>query len=141
MWVPAGFAEVINSTFDGNRAAQGGGIAAGHGSMVDVASTLFVRNTTTSPGSAALVNSQGLNTSVVNHYNGFFGNSVADYANTYGDKGLVLLPSFGTSCCPGPGSPALNAGIPDPHFNDPDGSRNDIGACGGPALSTFGPMQ
>ncbi|HCU24508.1 MAG TPA: hypothetical protein DF383_05780 [Deltaproteobacteria bacterium] len=31
-----------------------------------------------------------------------------------------------------PGSPALNAGNPDPAFNNPDGSRNDIGAFGGP---------
>jgi hypothetical protein len=141
MWVAAGLAEVVNSTFDGNRAAQGGGIAAGFGSMVDVASTLFVRNQTNNGASAALVNFQGSNTSVVNHYNGFFGNTVANNKNTYGDKGLVVLPSFGNSCCPAPGSPALNAGIPDPHFVDADGSRNDIGACGGPALSAFGPMR
>jgi hypothetical protein len=143
MWVPAGMADVINSTFDGNQAAVGGGIAAGFGSMVSVASTLFVRNTTTSPGNAALVNANGANTSVVNHYNGFFGNTGSDFSNTYGDEGLLLpgTDPLGSSCCPSPGSPAINAGIPDPHFNDPNGSRNDIGACGGPALSTFGPMR
>lgn len=141
MWIPAGLAEVVNSTFDGNQAAEGGGIAAGYGSLVSVASTLFVRNTTTNPGSATLVNAHGSNTSVVNHYNGFFGNMGPNFKNTYGDKGVVLLPSFGSSCCPDPGSPAINAGIPDYHFNDADGSRNDIGACGGPALSTFGHMR
>lgn len=143
MWVPAGLAEIINSTFDGNHAAVGGGIAAGYDSMVDVASTLFVNNTTTNAGSATLVNDNGSSTSVVNHYNGFFGNTGTNYKNTYGDKGLSILSSdpLGGSCCPGPGSPAINAGIPDLHFNDPDGSRNDIGACGGPALSTFGPMK
>jgi hypothetical protein len=143
MWVPAGLADVVNSTFDGNQAAEGGGIAAGYGSMVNVASTLFVRNTTTNPGSATLVNSLGSNTSVVNHYNGFFGNTGANFNNTYGNKGL-LPPGqdpLGASCCPGPGSPAINAGIPDFHFNDPNGSRNDMGACGGPALSTYGPMK
>jgi len=31
-----------------------------------------------------------------------------------------------------PGSPAIDAGDPDPAFNDPDGSRNDMGAYGGP---------
>ncbi|MCB9444441.1 MAG: hypothetical protein H6669_09410 [Ardenticatenaceae bacterium] len=31
-----------------------------------------------------------------------------------------------------PNSPSLNAGNPDPIFNDPDGSRNDMGAYGGP---------
>lgn len=31
-----------------------------------------------------------------------------------------------------PGSVGIDAGNPDPAFNDPDGSRNDIGAYGGP---------
>lgn len=31
-----------------------------------------------------------------------------------------------------PGSVGIDAGNPDPVFNDPDGSRNDIGAFGGP---------
>lgn len=31
-----------------------------------------------------------------------------------------------------PGSPCINAGNPDPKYNDPDGSRNDMGAYGGP---------
>ncbi|HVR95499.1 MAG TPA: hypothetical protein VMW27_02720 [Thermoanaerobaculia bacterium] len=142
MWVPAGLADVINSTFDGNQASEGGGIAAGFGSMVNVASTLFVQNTSSST-SAALVNANGSNTSVVNHYNGFFGNTGPNFKNTYGDKGLLLLSAnpLGGSCCPATGSPAINAGIPDPHFDDPNGSRNDMGACGGPALSTYGPMR
>lgn len=142
MWVPAGFADVVNSTFDGNRAAEGGGIAAGYGSMVNVASTLFVGNTS-NPGSATLVNALGSNTSVVNHYNGFFGNTGPDFANTYGDKGLLQLGAdpLAGSCCPGPGSPAIDAGIPDFHFDDANGSPNDMGACGGPTLSTFGHMR
>ena len=32
-------------------------------------------------------------------------------------------------------SPCVNAGDPSPEFNDPDGSRNDLGAYGGPAAS------
>lgn len=36
-----------------------------------------------------------------------------------------------------PGSPAINAGNPDPLFNNPDGSRNDIGAFGGPGAQEF----
>jgi hypothetical protein len=141
MWVPAGLAEVLNSTFDSNKASEGGGIAAGYGGMVDVASTLFIHNT--SPGSAALFNTPGSNTSVVNNYNGFFGNTSTDFMNTYGDVGLLMLTAdpLGGSCCPGPGSPTINAGIPDPHFVNPNGSRNDMGACGGPALSTFGPLN
>ncbi len=143
MWVPAGLADIINSTFDGNQAYEGGGIAAGYGGMVNTASTLFVRNTTSNATSATLVNASGSNTSVVNHYNGFFGNTGTNYKNTYGDKGLLvpLADPLGISCCPSPGSPAINAGIPDSAFNDPDGSRNDMGACGGTALSVFGPMK
>jgi hypothetical protein len=69
-----------------------------------------------------------------------------NFKNTYGDKGLLLIPAggvdpLGNSCCPPPGSPAINAGIPDFLFNDPNGSTNDMGACGGPALLTFGPMK
>jgi hypothetical protein len=40
--------------------------------------------------------------------------------------------------CPGAGSPCINAGDPDPAYNDTDGSRNDIGACGGPGSGTVG---
>lgn len=143
IWVPAGFADVVNCTFDGNQAFKGGGVAAGYGGMVNVASTLFVRNTTTSASSATLVNDSGSNTSVVNHYNGFYGNTGANFLNTYGNVGLLTpgADPLGNSCCPGPGSPALHAGIPDYLFNNADGSTNDMGACGGPALSTFGPMR
>ena len=144
MWVPAGLADVINCTFDGNQAATGGGIAAGFGSMVNVASTLFVRNKTGS--GATLVNASGFNTSVVNHYNGFYNNTVGDFSGTYGDKGLLIVGSggpdpLGNSCCPAAGSAAINAGIPDSLFNDANGTRNDMGACGGPALVTYGPMK
>lgn len=33
-----------------------------------------------------------------------------------------------------PGSPAIDAGDPDPGMNDPDGTRNDIGVFGGPEV-------
>jgi hypothetical protein len=144
MWVPAGLADVINCTFDGNKASNGGGVAAGFGGMANVASTLFVRNNTTNVSSATLVNASGSNTSVVNHYNGFFGNTGGgNFSGTYGDKGLLLPGSdpLGSSCCPAAGSPALHAGIPDSLFNNANGTINDMGACGGPALLTYGPMK
>jgi len=34
-------------------------------------------------------------------------------------------------------SPCINAGVTSPIFNDPDGSRNDIGAYGGPGSASF----
>ncbi|HEX3531525.1 MAG TPA: hypothetical protein VH988_31080 [Thermoanaerobaculia bacterium] len=132
IWVPAGLAQVINDTFDGNQASQGGGVAAGFGGMVDVASTIFVNNTGT-----ALVNTQptGSNTSVVNHYNAFFNNTGGTFQDTYGDLAPLLAdPQLNNSCCPAAGSPAIGAGIPDSLFNDANGTRNDMGACGGPAM-------
>jgi predicted outer membrane repeat protein len=132
IWVPAGLAQVLNSTFDGNQASTGGGIAAGFGSMVDVNSTIFVNNR-----NAALVNASPSDTSVVNHFNDFFNNVGSPaYQATYGDLGLLALdPRLGTDCCPLAGSPVLGAGDPDYHFNNVgNGQRNDMGACGGPAI-------
>ncbi|HID10800.1 MAG TPA: T9SS type A sorting domain-containing protein [Candidatus Latescibacteria bacterium] len=36
------------------------------------------------------------------------------------------------------GSPCVDAGDPDPKYNDPDGSRNDMGIYGGPYADAFG---
>ncbi len=44
--------------------------------------------------------------------------------------GSITLPCG--SNCPTDCSPAIDAGDPDPQYNDPDGSRNDMGAYGGP---------
>lgn len=136
MWVPAGLAEVVNTTFTGNQAAVGGGLAAGFGSLAAVSGSLFTANTT-GGGSATLVNAGGSNTGLINHYNGFFGNTGAAHLGTYGDTGLLFLdPALAQcgGCCPGSVSPAIDAGIPDFHFNETDGTRNDMGACGGPAV-------
>ena len=46
----------------------------------------------------------------------------------------LLTPDFHL----GAGSPAINAGDPDPQHNDGDGSRNDLGAFGGPQGSHVG---
>ncbi len=135
MWVPAGLAQVANCTFDGNQAATGGGVAAGFGSMVDVGSSIFVNNS----GNAALVNTSTADTSVVDYFNDYFGNAGSPpNVGTY-DQGILLLnPQLGTgsaACCPVSGSPVLGAGNPDLHFNNSsNGQRNDMGACGGPAI-------
>ncbi|HID10896.1 MAG TPA: hypothetical protein EYP17_06305 [Candidatus Latescibacteria bacterium] len=36
------------------------------------------------------------------------------------------------------GSPRIDGGNPDPEYNDPDGSRNDIGIYGGPYAESGG---
>uniref|UniRef100_A0A7C4GAK6 Right handed beta helix domain-containing protein n=1 Tax=candidate division WOR-3 bacterium TaxID=2052148 RepID=A0A7C4GAK6_UNCW3 len=38
-----------------------------------------------------------------------------------------------------PGSPCIDSGNPAPQFNDPDGTRNDMGAYGGPGATTTRP--
>ena len=38
-----------------------------------------------------------------------------------------------------PGSPCINAGNPAPQYNDPDGTRNDMGAYGGPGAPALLP--
>jgi len=40
-----------------------------------------------------------------------------------------------------PTSPAVDAGDPDTRFNDPDGTRNDMGAFGGPGAGSLGPLD
>jgi len=39
-----------------------------------------------------------------------------------------------------PGSPCINAGNPAPQYNDPDGTRNDMGAYGGPGAPAVLPQ-
>jgi len=124
----------MNSTFDDNHANVGGGGASSSGGLLDVAGTLFVHNTTTSGSSATLAPAApaGLGSAVLNHYNDFFGNVGADYVNTLENLGLLTSDPLLAACYPGPGSPAIDAGIPDQHFKDVNGTTNDIGACGGP---------
>ncbi len=133
IWIPGGLAEVVNSTFESNQASNGGAIAAGYGSLASVASSIFVKNQTTGGGSATLVNSHPAptNTALVNHYNDFFGNAGGDFLNTYGDVDLLFADPQLNQCCAGAASAVVDAGIPDYMFNDPNGTRNDMGACGG----------
>lgn len=58
------------------------------------------------------------------------GSSLYDSTNITVDPALadIMFSDFSLL----PGSPAIDAGDPDPAFNDPDGTRNDMGAFGGP---------
>ena len=82
----------------------------------------------------------------VNSYNDIWNNhlSVADSLrfNYYGDyceadsTDISLDPMFVNALSDdfhlSSGSPCTDAGNPDPAYNDPNGSRNDMGAYGGP---------
>ncbi|MDH4156031.1 MAG: right-handed parallel beta-helix repeat-containing protein [candidate division Zixibacteria bacterium] len=67
-------------------------------------------------------------------YNDFWGNGLEDYSGgaTPGAHDISLDPLFADTAGHDyhllPGSPVVNVGDPDPAYNDPDGSRNDMGA-------------
>lgn len=69
-------------------------------------------------------------------YSLFWDNGV-DYAPyVHGEGNLFVDPMFANPEAFDftllPGSPAIDAGDPNPAFNDPDGTRNDMGRYGGP---------
>lgn len=70
-------------------------------------------------------------------YNDVFGNPVAyQEISSPGTGTIALSPQFEVGYRLGQGSPCIDAGNPAPQYNDPDGSRNDMGAL--PADSSTG---
>ena len=74
---------------------------------------------------------------------GGFGNLRSDPFFGVDTDALNAFPQdFGTTAASlfrlSPASPGVNAGDPDPTLNDPDGSRNDMGAFGGPCAGPLG---
>jgi len=72
-------------------------------------------------------------------YNDVWGNTIADYDGpdtTPGSGSISADPGFinpsNANYRLAPGSPAINAGDPDSAYSDKDGTRNDMGAYGGP---------
>ena len=62
-------------------------------------------------------------------YNDVYGNPVPYYElPDHGPGSIELNPLLASDQSLQPGSPCINAGDPDPIYNDPDGSRNDMGA-------------
>jgi hypothetical protein len=67
-------------------------------------------------------------------YDDFFGND-SDLVNCLGDTTNIFLDPMVQDTVDFRlelGSPCIDAGDPDPFFNDPDSTRNDIGCWGGP---------
>lgn len=71
----------------------------------------------------------------------FLGHLLPDTISTR--DGISALPGFSgaTDFHLGAGSPCIDTGHPDPAYNDADGSRNDMGAYGGPAGGAVGRLQ
>lgn len=70
-------------------------------------------------------------------YNDVYSNQIADYQGVEPGEGSIgeealFVDTVNNDFHLGPGSPAIDAGNPDPLYNDLDGSRNDMGIYGGP---------
>jgi len=116
-----GSGNVNNCTFDGNHY---GVYVQSHTGMVQARNNIFSNSTNT-----AIIT----NDSCYVDYNNFF-NNYRDYSNyNYaGENDFNVDPLYvdemGYDYRLRPNSPCIDAGDPDPAFNDPDGSRNDVGS-------------
>jgi hypothetical protein len=137
MWVPAGFATVLNAVFDGNSAANGGAAATGFDGVLTVESSILVHNATSGAGSATLAaDPSPVGTTLVSNFNLFFGNGGGDSSHTSGNAGILTTdPLFDGSCYAlSPTSPALHAGIPGLLFGNANSTVNNLGIRGGPVV-------
>lgn len=148
-----GASVVRNNVFALNSAGSGGAIYAVGGQQLTIANCTFYANA--SPSGPAI---DGNGSVVLQNciFAGHAANPVritapatanATYTLVQGGSGL---PWLGTGCLDAdplfvnpsandfrlqPLSPAINAGNPAVEFNDPDGSRNDMGYTGGPGAT------
>ena len=135
-------ASVLNNTFDANEAASPGGASAlfaasqaEYGTSktagvygTDVVNNLFVDNGGAWAFGVSLASPEG-------GYNLYWGSANDDTnapfaSDLQADPMLAPAPAPCGVRAPMPGSPAIDGG--DPALTDPDGSRSDIGATGGP---------
>ncbi len=125
---------VVNNTFDRNSgAASGGNVYIANPNGLDVRGNII------SYGSQYGIYIPNL-TGMTFAYNNMYGNTPAEYMGTapdstnissnpvYADTSSAVL-DYHLAMYSG----SIDAGDPAPEYNDPDGSRNDQGAFGGPA--------
>lgn len=129
--------ELYNNIFHGLTFSFGS-TRAGAAMNLSNTSVIAKNNIITSNGSAGgsnVVNYTGTKSRDFS-YNDFWDNKTIGQVggitlgvgNKFENPLYVNTTSFGL----GVGSPCINAGDPDPQFNDPDGTRNDMGIYGGP---------
>lgn len=114
--------KVINNTCDNNTV----GISVLDTKYSDVRNNIITNNI---QGGFENVTDYGLNENLTYDYNDVWNNGVGDYLNLLpGVNDMSLDPMFGLYYHLSIGSPCIDAGDPDPMYNDPDDSRNDMGA-------------
>jgi hypothetical protein len=139
-WAASSGAQVLNNTVAYNTDQ---GIWCYNGANVIIKNNIFARNSTGISASQ--------NAAPVISFNDVWGNSFRNYDSQSGGTAapgpgdISIDPLFESASIPpfhlSIASPCINAGDPNPIFNDLDGSRNDMGCFGGPGgiLGGVGP--
>ncbi len=113
---------VLNNTFHNLRNA-----------VITENSTLSIMNNIITDCQYSAFNLAG---DVSSDYNDFWNNSINYESGTQGENDMLIDPLFVDADNGNfhlqPASPCIDAGHPDAAYNDIDGTRNDMGACGGP---------
>ncbi|MBN1336037.1 MAG: putative metal-binding motif-containing protein, partial [Deltaproteobacteria bacterium] len=131
---------VVNASYAGDSAVLGGGLYASGTSSLTVLNSIVYA---TGDGEGVLVDG---GSRFEGAYNDVFGNAGGNYSGTDDPTGtdgnISSNPYFTTFTDDGDPtddslvltsrSPCINTGDPAAAYNDPDGSRNDMGAYGGP---------
>jgi hypothetical protein len=123
---------IRNNTLDSNNARNGGGIYLTNAVYAEIVSNIVTRNYG-SPGSGIYVGA-GV-TTLVQDYNDAWHNHASNHSGIGSSPGVHSISTDPGYTNPdawdymlNPLSPCINTGDPDPAYNDPDGSRDDIGA-------------
>jgi parallel beta-helix repeat protein len=138
---------IINNTIFKNEAPQnwGGGI------RIDTSTPIIMNNIIAGHSSSVGISSyeaiSAVNSRVIHSYNDLWQNDVnyQGAAYEYGSGSISGNPKFvnadGGDMQLLSDSPCINAGNPDPAYNNSDGARNTIGFSGGPYAVTKGASQ
>lgn len=130
--VNAGSPTIINNTIVGNSARLGAGIYNWHNSSATVMNSIIWGNT--DPIYLDYSNYGGNTTIAVNYSDvqgGYTGTGNIDVAPLFVDHDPAVGDYHLQS-----NSPCIGAGDSSPEYNDPDGTRNDMGAYGGPGAKS-----
>ena len=156
--------DLQNVRFSGNTGASLGGGLSASGCSGAIGSCLFTGNSAGLVGGLMASSDVGLvvrdcivtgnagggllggGAAFTADYNDVWGNTGSDYVSTTpGVHDLSCDPLFVDAAAGdyglASGSPCVDAGDPDPACADPDGSRADVGLCGGPGADFVAPAR